>query len=73
MSPRPVVSWVRVTGQSAGAEKRNPANVAERHDDGTDGAEPDARATARGERHRVSTIRRAIGPLAVTSTRREGA
>jgi hypothetical protein len=60
-------------GQSAGTEKCNPAKVTDCHDDGTAGAGSEARATTRGERVKVLTIRRASGPAAVTSMPMEGA
>jgi hypothetical protein len=63
---------VRWTGQLAGTENRKPAKATGRHDDGTAGAPPEARATARGEQVRVSSTRRAIGPDPETKTPRDG-
>ena len=58
--------------QFAGTENRSPAKLTDCHDDGTDGADPDASATARGERVRVSTTLLASGPSASISTPSEG-
>jgi len=59
-------------GQFAGTEKRNPANVTDCHDDGTDGAGPEARAVVRGDRVTVARMRLVNDPLAETTTPRPG-
>ena len=72
MSPRPGVTEVRLMGQFAGTENRNPAKLTCCHDAGIAGAGPDASATTRGERDRVSTTLLARGPSASISTPSEG-
>jgi len=72
MAPRPGVTWVRLTGQFAGAEKRSPAKVTCCHDDGIAGEDPGASTTERGDQVSVCRTRWPSGPSTVISTLSDG-
>ena len=72
MAPRPGVTWVRLTGQFAGAENRSPAKVTCCHDDAIASEDPRASTTERGDQVSVCRTRWPRGPSTVISTPSDG-